>query len=256
MTDRERIQALERCTGVSFGEDGLALALEALTHKSHANETSTGAGTPPPDNERLEFLGDAVIDLAISQRLMERFPLASEGELSRLRASVVNEGALATVARALCLGELLLLGRGEERTGGREKVSVLANALEAVIGAIYVRHGMAGTLAFVDRSFAAALDGTARGMFDLDFKSRVQELSQAAYKVGPRYRIVAQEGPDHARVYTVELVLGDAALGQGTGPSKKEAEQAAARQALPAIESRIANGEPLPESLDKREDAT
>src|SRR5258708_27652873 len=149
-----------------------ALGLLALTNKSYTNEHPADS---VGDNERLEFLGDAVVDLAISHRLMERFPSATEGELSKLRALIVNEEGLARIARQIGLGDLLLLGRGEELTGGRSKSSVLADALEAVIGAIYLANGWEKVLEVVDQHFAQALDGVADGRSGSDYKTLLQE---------------------------------------------------------------------------------
>jgi ribonuclease III len=230
LSAEDRVSELTRRLGEPFRD--AQLALTALTHKSYANE-ARDAGTA--DNERLEFLGDAVIDLAISHRLMERFPDLREGDLSKARAALVNEEGLAMVARELGLGELLLLGRGEELTKGREKASMLANVLEALIGALYLERGMDGVLRLVDRAFAAPLSRLALGPLDQDFKTQLQQLAQGALRAPARYRVVAQEGPDHERTYTVELSIGNHVYGQGTGHSKKDAEQAAARQALPQL---------------------
>jgi ribonuclease-3 len=210
-------------------------ALQALTHRSHAHERAS-AGDPLPDNERLEFLGDAVLDLAVSQRLMESGSDLDEGQLSRRRAAVVNEAALAAVAGALGLGELILLGRGEELTGGRGKASVLADTLEAVVAAVYLEHGMAGALRLVDRLFARALEQVAAGGLAVDYKTRVQELVQGQKLGHPRYRVVGQSGPEHARIFEVELSVHGEVVGSGTGASKKEAEQAAAHAWLEALD--------------------
>lgn len=226
-THEEIVAELERRLQVSFPDR--ALALSALTHKTFVNEHKDHV---TPHNERLEFLGDAVVDLAISDRLMARFPAATEGELSRLRALIVNEDGLARVARQMELGELLLLGRGEERTGGRHKSSVLADALEAVLGAIYLSCGLPAVLALVDRLFADALEGVATGRNGLDYKTRLQEAAQLKLKVAPRYRVVSESGPDHSKVFEVEVVLGEEVYGRATGKSKKDAEQAAAQKTL------------------------
>lgn len=226
-TAEERLAILEERLGRTLSDRAVATA--ALTHKSYLNEHPKDGLL---DNERLEFLGDAVIDLAISDRLMARFPQAREGELSKLRALIVNEEGLARVARALELGELLYLGKGEELTGGREKPSVLADALEAVLGALYVASGMEGVLDVVDRHFGAALDGVAAGRNGADYKTLLQEQAQNRLKVSPRYRVVAESGPDHAKVFEVEVVIGGEPYGQAAGRSKKEAEQSAARVAL------------------------
>ncbi len=224
---QERVQALEIRLGVPLLRKDLGLA--ALTHKSYANEHREGR---LQDNERLEFLGDAVVDLAISHRLMERFPAAAEGELSKLRALIVNEEGLARIARALNLGELLLLGRGEELTGGREKSSVLADALEAVIGAVYFSSGMDTVMALVDRHFTEALEGVADGRSGLDYKTKLQEDVHLRLKLSPRYRVVSEAGPDHEKTFEVEVTIGSELYARATGRNKKEAEQAAARATL------------------------
>jgi ribonuclease-3 len=230
-TVEERIEQLEATLGVHFEDAPTALA--ALTHKSYCNEHRGH----PSHNERLEFLGDAVIDLAISHRLMERFPTADEGALSKLRALLVNEDSLAKVARSLNLGELLLLGKGEERTGGREKSSVLADALEAVLGAIFLSGGMPLTMTLVDRWFGGLLDTVAEGGSGTDYKTRLQEQVQGRLRASPRYRVVAEEGPDHSKAFEVEVMLGQAVFGRARGRSKKEAEQAAAQQALATLDA-------------------
>jgi ribonuclease-3 len=226
-TPQERVAALEARVLLSCADKDIALA--ALTHKSYCNEHK---GEACVDNERLEFLGDAVVDLAIGHRLMERFPRANEGELSKLRALIVNEEGLARVARALGLGELLLLGRGEELTGGRDKPSVLADALEAVVGAIYLGNGMPAVMAFIDRFFGEALDGVAEGRQGQDYKSMLQEDAQSRLRASPRYRVVSETGPDHEKIFEVEVSIGHDVYARSTGRSKKEAEQAAARETL------------------------
>ncbi len=231
---RDRVVDLQERLGVAQLDASLGLA--ALTHKSYCNEHR---GDPVVDNERLEFLGDAVVDLLVSHRLMERFPGADEGELSKLRALIVNEDALARVARDLRVGELLRMGRGEELTGGRDKSSVLADALEAVIAAVYLTQGLTGAMAVVDRHFAKALDGVAEGRSGDDYKTRLQELMQSRGRTAPRYRVVAEEGPDHAKIFEVEVSVGGEAFGRATGRNKKEAEQAAARRTLEIVNAKV-----------------
>jgi ribonuclease-3 len=231
LTPEERVRALEQKLGLQLSDDPVALC--ALTHKSFTNEhRDLAAG----DNERLEFLGDAVVDLAISHRLMERFPQASEGELSKLRALIVNEEGIARVARRISLGELLRLGRGEDLTGGREKSSVLADALEAVLGAVYLSAGMEKALALVDNLFAEALAGVADGWSGHDYKTLLQEQAQDRLKLSPRYRVVSETGPDHEKIFEVEVTIGQEAFCRASGRSKKEAEQAAARRTLEKLE--------------------
>jgi ribonuclease III len=229
----ERLRLLEERFQVSFAADP-ALGLLALTHKSYANEHKA-EGTR--DNERLEFLGDAVVDLAISHRLMERFPQAAEGELSKLRALLVNEEGLARVARRLALGDLLLLGRGEELTGGRTKDSVLADGLEAVFGAVYLGQGYSKVQELIDREFAGALDGVASGQEGSDYKTRLQERIQVARRISPKYRVVGQSGPDHEKIFEIEVTVDGEVLARASGRSKKEAEQSAARAALEHLDA-------------------
>lgn len=228
--DRERVSRLAERVRAPLADRATALA--ALTHKSFVNEHR---GDGHEDNERLEFLGDAVIDLLVSEYLMARFPAAREGELSKLRAAVVDEAGLAGMARALALGELLRLGRGEEMTGGREKTSLLADAMEAVIAAIFLDGGLAAVHRLVDPFLVDAYDRAAAGSIDRDFKTQLQEQSQARFRASPRYRVVAEIGPDHAKTFEIAVELRGRELGRGTGRSKKDAEQGAARQALEAV---------------------
>jgi ribonuclease-3 len=214
-----------------------ATALAALTHKSYVNEHREEGLA---DNERLEFLGDAVIDLAVSHRLMERFPTAREGELSKMRAAVVDEQGLSEMARALDLGALLRLGRGEELTGGRHKASLLADAMEAVIAAVYVASGLAPVLAIVDRFLGEAFARAASGTLDRDYKTQLQEMAQSRLRATPRYRVVGERGPDHSKTFEVETDLRGEVIGRGAGRSKKDAEQAAAKLALDALCRRFA----------------
>jgi ribonuclease-3 len=229
-SDRELVATLEQRIGVAFRAPLTARA--AVTHRSYVNE-HPGEGLE--DNERLEFLGDAVIDLAISHRLMERFPAASEGELSKMRAAVVDEPGLAGLARSLDLGSLLRLGRGEELTGGREKPSLLADAMEAVVAAVYLEGGLAAVLGLVDRYLGEVFDRASAGTLDRDFKTQLQEVAQSRYRLAPRYRVVAELGPDHAKRFDVEVELRGEVVGRATGRSKKDAEQAAARLALETL---------------------
>jgi ribonuclease-3 len=235
------VAALEERLQVRFGD--AALALMALTHPSYLNEHPDEV---PGHNERLEFLGDAVVDLAVSHLLMERFPTAPEGEMTRLRALVVSEEGLARVAREQGLGELLLLGRGEERSGGREKAGVLANALEAILGALYLGTGLPTVMALAERLFAGSIAAAVSGRQGGDFKTRLQEHTQQRLKVAPRYRVVGESGPENAKTFEVEVLIGEQPHGRACGRSKKEAEQAAARLALEGLLAAEA-ASPLPE---------
>ncbi|MET0406167.1 MAG: ribonuclease III [Cystobacter sp.] len=223
----ERVKALEQRLGAVFSRPELAIT--ALTHKSWVNEHR---GEGHQDNERLEFLGDAVVNLAVGHRLMERFPLMKEGELTPLRARIVNEEGLSRIARQLCLGELLLLGRGEELSGGRDKSSLLANALEAIFAALYLGAGLESVMDMVDRHFAEALEGVAQALSRQDYKTKLQELAQEQFKLTPRYQVISETGPDHEKVFEVQVLLGPDVYARASGKSKKDAEQTAAHTAL------------------------
>ncbi len=199
----------------------------ALTHKSYANENRVSY-----HNERMEFLGDSVLNLIVSEYLMKTCPASTEGDLSRLRAAVVSEPALASIARAVGLGDYILLGRGEEQTGGRDKDSLLANCLEALIASIYLDTGKDAAEAFVLRFFEEAMKKTCASRITLDYKTELQELCQERLKQLPEYRIVSETGPDHQKLFEMEVWVNGRMSGRGTGRSKKEAEQRAAREAL------------------------
>jgi len=215
-----------------------ALLTQALTHRSFANESRDSSIV---DNERLEFLGDAVLDLIIGHQLFIDHPAADEGELSRLRAELVSAPTLAHLARELALGECLLLGRGEARSGGRDKESLQADALEAVIGAIFLDAGFSVAASVVCRLFAPYLraDGVP---VEQDFKTRLQERLQAHQQPRPEYLLADVRGPDHQRHYEVELLVAGAVLGRGAGTTKKRAEQEAARCALAHLDRQRGTG--------------
>lgn len=222
-----QIDKLSKALGYTFKHP--EILLQALRHSSHLNEQ------PVPDlqdNERLEFLGDAVLDLAVSHLLMELFPDAEEGDLSKYRAMVVDEGGLCQVARALGLGEYLLLGKGEDQSGGREKPSILANTMEALIGAIYLDTGFDRAMTIIRRLFWPLLEPLGSEEMIHDFKSLLQEYTQKAYKSLPAYRLDKESGPSHNKTFEVILSLKGEVLSRGEGKSKKEAEQNAAREAF------------------------
>lgn len=218
--------------GIGYSFEDLELLRDALTHRSFVNERPHQARR---DNERLEFLGDAIFGLAASALLWRQYPNASEGELTRRRADLVCEKGLATIARKLDLGSALRLGKGEEKSGGRDKPRLLASALEALVAAVYLDAGEQEAISVARALLAPYVDSPVPGKSD--YKSRLQEELQAKTKTPPVYTLVRSEGPDHERVFHVEVRIGDKRLGQGHGRSKLEAEQAAAKHALSELES-------------------
>ena len=205
------------------------LLRQALTHRSYAYENGG-----LPTNERLEFLGDSVLGLVVTERLYRDFPDEPEGQLAKLRAAVVNAAALADVARALGLGNYLLLGKGEESTGGHDKSSILADAMEAVIGAMYMSTDLETSRAFIERIFGPLIASSAQLGAGLDWKTSLQERSAELDQGVPEYR-VSDSGPDHAKEFTAQAVIAGRVLGTGHGRSKKVAEQEAAAQAYAAL---------------------
>lgn len=213
-------------------DDELDHLEQALTHPSFANEQKRG---PRLDYQRLEFLGDAVIQLCVSEALMRAFPEAREGELSLLRSSVVSTEALAAFAKSVELGELLSLGRGADAAGERTQPNVLADVIEAVVGAVYLDRGLEAARSIALRVMSQGLEAKAN-LPQRDPKSELQERVQAAGGASPKYRVVAAEGPDHVREFEVEVEALGRAMGRGRGRSKKAAEQEAARVALLLLE--------------------
>jgi ribonuclease III len=204
----------------------------AVTHRSYAYEHGG-----LPTNERMEFLGDAVLGLVVTESLYRRYPDVSEGHLAKMRAAIVNARALADVARTLGLGSLLRLGRGEEITGGRDKSSILADTLEAVIGAVYLEHGLVAAEALVHRLFDPLVEHAATLGAGLDWKTSLQELSSVLEMGAPEYS-VEESGPDHAKVFRARVLFAGQEWGVGEGRSKKEAEQQAAEAAYLAANLR------------------
>jgi ribonuclease-3 len=232
MVNEIRPEALELALGHTMSRPEL-LAL-ALTHKSFANEQAGGSTTVGMDNERLEFLGDAVLDLALSAELMSRFGQDPEGALSKKRASLVNEETLSRLALELKLDTLLRLGRGEAKTGGLQKPRILASSLEAIFGALFLDGGYEAAARATRRLFATRIEEIAGSSIDFrdDYKTRLQERVQEAHRATPTYKVESEAGPDHDKVFDVSVQVNDQVLGLGTGRSKKAAEQDAARQAL------------------------
>lgn len=237
-TEREQTgaaEALDEVLGVHVGAELLG---RALTHRSYAYEHGG-----LPTNERLEFLGDAVLGLVVTDALFRRHPDLPEGQLAKLRAAVVNMRALAEVARTLGIGEYIKLGRGEESSGGRDKSSILADTLEALFGAVYFEHGIDAARQVVHRLVDPLLETSATLGAGLDWKTSLQELTANASLGVPEYR-VTEEGPDHAKLFHAQAHVQGVARGSGSGRSKKEAEQAAASAAFTSLSADLARHAP------------
>ena len=223
------VNSLENIIGIVFSDK--SLLTRALVHRSALNEQPDLA---PCSNERLEFLGDAVLGLVTAEYLYHRFPEYQEGDLTTLRAALVCGETLAQFARRINLGQFLYLSKGEEAAGGRDREANLACAFEALMGAIYLDQGLPVARSFIQRFIEPEIGERMVPVVNKDPKSRLQELVQGEYQRTPRYRTVAEEGPDHAKCFTVEVMMGDRVLGRGTGRSKQAAERAAAEAALAA----------------------
>jgi len=220
---------LQSRLGVSFKD--IANLRQALYHRSYLNE----ADEDVESNERLEFLGDAVLGLIIADKLYKDYPAMTEGQLSQVRAILVRWDALAGAAERIDLGQYLVLGRGEEMSGGRERPSNLAGALEALIGAAFIDSGMKLASEIVLEQLKPELEEIQASGFTVDSKSELQHLAQTKYHEIPQYTLVSSEGPDHAKLFTVEVSVGDQEMGRGQGRNKKQAELNAARQALETL---------------------
>ncbi len=229
---RDEFDDLQRRIAYRFRDRGL---LEhALTHKSRAAEDASGGVA---DNESLEFLGDAVLGLVVADLLFRRYPRYDEGQKSKVKASVVSTQSLARHAEQMGLGDHLLLGRGEEKTGGRFKQALLADAYEALIAAIYLDGGIEAATAFLQRELQEAIDrGASQTIVGLDYKSALQERLQALGRPLPEYRLAGAEGPDHRKIFSVDVMVDGEVLGTASGRAKKEAEQEAAKLALERLD--------------------
>ncbi len=217
---------LEQLLGYEFSDAGLMH--QALTHKSFSNEQPEFI----PHNERLEFLGDAVLELAISDLVFRRFPDIPEGGLTRIRAEIVSEKGLTDIARQLQIGDFLRLGRGEMNNQGQQKPSLLSDALEALLGAVFQDGGFDAACGVVEKNFSAVIDTSAQMRYGSDHKTCLQERLQSRHNRLPEYRLSQIEGPDHNRTFFMEVYFNNRLLGRGSGSSKKGAEQEAAAAAL------------------------
>ncbi|HEV8622484.1 MAG TPA: ribonuclease III [Actinomycetota bacterium] len=233
--DDPTTRSLERALGVRFADPQLRNM--ALTHRSFAFEQGLAF-----NNERLEFLGDAVLGLVVTDLAYREFPDLSEGELAKLRAAIVNMGALAEVARDLGLGSVIRLGKGEELSGGRDKSSILADALEAILGAVYLDLGLDAARTIIERLFRPRMVAYVRGEGERDYKTILQELASQDLRALPEYRI-DERGPDHKKEFTATVFLAGRPYGAGTGRSKKEAEQQAAHEAYVKLSERTVETE-------------
>ncbi len=219
-------------TTLGYSFNNQELILQAFRHPSYVYEKDELGIS---DNQRLEFLGDAVISLAISHLLMESFPEIREGDLSKYRASLVSESGLYHIAHELQLGDYLLLGKGEEQTNGRKKPSIISDAFEALIGAIYLDGGFEEALRIIAKLFSLLLNKINLGKSINDFKTELQEYSQDTFQSPPEYRVEKETGPDHDKTFYVSVYLKKKLMGRGKGKSKKEAEQKAAKETLACL---------------------
>ncbi|MEE9615236.1 MAG: ribonuclease III [Thermodesulfobacteriota bacterium] len=238
MKREDALKEFEGTLPFSF-KDGKLLET-VFVHRSYLNETAAG---DLECNERLEFLGDAVLSSVMSHLLFERFPEMEEGELTRTRSKLVNKRTLAGLSKGLKLGEFLLMGRGELGSGGAENPTMLADVFEALIAAVYLDRGYDEAFSFVEEVFSPLIGESLEAAGHFDYKPRLQELSQDRFKEGPLYTVVSEEGPPHRKLFAVEVSVGGRTLGSGTGPRKKDAEQAAAAEALETLKEEEASTE-------------
>ena len=219
----------EEKIGVNFKDKNLLR--QAFTHRSYLNENLSLA---LEQNERLEFLGDAILELAITEYLYKKYPQKTEGEMTALRAALVNAVALSEAANSLNIGDFLLLSKGEAKSLGKARQYILANAFEALIGAIYLNGGYEETFDFLEKNLFGKIEEVIEKKLWIDAKSLFQEKAQELESVTPAYKVLAESGPDHEKVFTMGVFLGDELIAEGQGASKQEAEQNAARNALKA----------------------
>ena len=226
-------KTIEKKLGVTFNDENLLK--NALIHRSYLNENRE---TGLENNERLEFLGDAVLELIISAELYRKFPNKKEGKLTSIRSAIVRTESLAEESRRLKIGDHILMSKGEEDSGGKDKDFILANTYEAILGAIYLDRGIEECEEFVKRTALKKLPRVIKDELFIDPKTKIQELAQAKYKVTPTYKIVKESGPDHDKSFTVALNLGNKSIAKGTGLSKQKAEEEAAQKAIDKLEKK------------------
>jgi ribonuclease III len=229
----DAVEKLQRTIGYQFHDRGTLL--QALTHTSFGHENFPKRPIALRDNERLEFLGDAILDVIVSDILLETFPNSNEGQLSKMRAAAVNEKTLAEVSRKVSLQDCVRLGKGEMISGGHQKAAIPSSTFEAMIAAIYLDGGFNAVYPVVRHLFRPILTNERESLIASDYKTHLQELVQARYKLTPTYHLIGSDGPDHAKTFEVEVKMGQQSLAAARGSSKKEAEQNAARAAIPQV---------------------
>jgi len=227
---KKMIKDLEKTLGIQFKDN--SLLKRALTHRSYLNENRD----VEKNNERLEFLGDAVLELIVSDHLYSNYPNRPEGELTSFRSAIVRTESLADASRELEYGKYLRMSKGEEETGGRDKDYILANTFEAVLGAIYLDQGYEQCKKLVDKILISKIKNIVERRLDIDSKTKIQEIAQAKYKETPTYEVLKEYGPDHNKKFVVGVKLGNKIIGKGKGESKQKAEEAAAQKGLKYIE--------------------
>lgn len=227
------IERLQERLGYTFGDT--TLLVQALTHRSFGHEHHSALPFALRDNERLEFLGDAILDVVISDLLLESFPNSNEGQLTKMRAGIVNEKTLNLVARGIRLHDCVHLGKGELQTGGVDKPSILCGTFEALIAAVYLDGGFEAVYPMVRNLFSGFFDASSEEIVFYDHKTQLQELIQARWKLTPTYHIRGTRGPEHAKTFEVEVRIRHEVIATATGNSKKEAEQNAARTAIQLV---------------------
>lgn len=230
-TEREKFDELEKILGVKFNDT--VLLKSALIHRSFLNEVKN---TEFENNERLEFLGDAVLELLTSDFLFKKLTNRPEGDLTSFRAALVKTESLSEISTRLGVGKYIYMSRGEETTGGRDRIYVLANTFEAILGAIYIDSGLDVVEEFLKRELYGKIDEIIANRSDIDPKSRLQEISQLTFKSTPYYELTAEEGPDHNKIFTMCVKIQDKVYGEGKGKSKQDAEQNAALEALKVLQ--------------------
>ena len=233
---KKELQLFERHAGIRFRRP--EFLNQAFTHRSFANELGESA----ENNERLEFLGDSVLGLAVSEYLYMSLPDQPEGELARIKSFVVSEASLSEIARALRVDNYILIGRGEEYSGGRSKKAILADCLEAIIGAYYLDSGFQSSRLFVQRMLIPEINKVLENRHAKDYKTLLQEYVQKRMRTYPKYKVVQKTGPDHDRTFWIEVQVGERSFGAGKGKNKKEAEQEAARIAYEGMHAAQASG--------------